>query len=47
MDKVPYTSGVGNFMYGIVCSGPDLAHFVNVVSRFMKDLGMAHWEALK
>jgi len=47
MDTVPCTSGVGSIMYGMVCTRPDLAHAVSVVSRFMVEPGQAHWEALK
>lgn len=34
-------------MFGMVCSRPDLAHAISVVSRFTADDGHAHWEALK
>lgn len=47
MDSIPYASGVGSIMYGMVCSRPDLAHAVSIVSIFMADPGKAHWEALK
>lgn len=47
MKTVPYASGVGSVMYGMVCSRPDLAHAVSVVSRFMANPGMTHWNALK
>ena len=47
MNQTPYASGVGSIMYGMVCSRPDLAHVVSMISRFMGDPGSAHWEALK
>lgn len=47
MASVPYASGVGSIMYGMVCSRPDLAHAVSVISRFMADPGQPHWKALK
>lgn len=47
MTTIPYASGVGSIMYGMVCSRPDLAHAVSVISRFMADPGQEHWEALK
>ena len=34
-------------MYAMVCTRPDLAHAVSVVSRFMSNPGRAHWEAVK
>ena len=43
MDTIPYASGVGSIMYGMVCSRPDLAHVVSIVSKFMVDLGQVHW----
>ena len=47
MESVPYASGVGSVMYGMVCSRPDLAHAISLVSRFMANPGQAHWNALK
>nr|GEY89651.1 retrovirus-related Pol polyprotein from transposon TNT 1-94 [Tanacetum cinerariifolium] len=37
MDRVPYASTVGSLMYAMVCTRPDLAHVVGVVSRFMSN----------
>ncbi|GKE87430.1 hypothetical protein Tco_1564905 [Tanacetum coccineum] len=34
-------------MYFMVCTRPDIAHAVGVVSRFMSNPGREHWEALK
>lgn len=47
MEQVPYASGVGIIMYGMVCSCPDLAYAISVVSRFMANPGPYLWEALK
>ena len=35
MSKVPYASAVGSLMYAMVCTRPDIAHAVGVVSRYM------------
>ncbi|WZZ77422.1 hypothetical protein YC2023_097994 [Brassica napus] len=35
MSRVPYASIVGSLMYDMVCTRPNLAHAVSVVSRFM------------
>src|SRR5690606_26627241 len=35
MSRVPYASAVGSLMYAMVCTRPDLAHAVSVVSKFM------------
>nr|KYP64459.1 Retrovirus-related Pol polyprotein from transposon TNT 1-94 [Cajanus cajan] len=47
MNTFPYSSVVGSLMYAMVCTRPDLAHAVSVVSRFMSNPGKAHWEAVK
>ena len=39
MSKVPYASTVGSLMYAMVCTRPDIAHAVGVVSRYMKNPG--------
>ena len=35
MSKVPYASTIGSLIYAIVCTRPNIAHVVGVVSRFM------------
>ena len=35
MSKMPYASVIGSLMYAMVCTRPDIAHAVGVVSRFM------------
>ena len=47
MSKVPYVSAIGSLMYAIVCTRPDIAHAMGVVSRFMSRLGKQHWETVK
>ena len=42
MSKVPYASTIGSLMYAIVCTMPDIAHAVGVVSRFMSRPGKQH-----
>ncbi|RDX84971.1 hypothetical protein CR513_33902, partial [Mucuna pruriens] len=44
---VPYSSAVGSLMYAMVCTGPDIAHAIGVVSRFLANPGKEHWEAVK
>ncbi|CAA0823451.1 cysteine-rich RLK (RECEPTOR-like protein kinase) 8 [Striga hermonthica] len=43
----PYASAIGSLMYAMVCTRPDIAHAVGVVSRFMSNPGVMHWEAVK
>ena len=33
MSRIPYSSTVGSFMYAMVCTRPNIAHAVGVVSR--------------
>ncbi|RVW23003.1 Retrovirus-related Pol polyprotein from transposon TNT 1-94 [Vitis vinifera] len=47
MSKVPYASAIGSLMYAMVCTRPDIAHAVGVVSRFMSKPGKQHWESVK
>lgn len=47
MKNVPYSSAVGSLMYAMVCTRPDIAHAVGVVSRFLSKPGREHWNAVK
>ncbi|RVW78256.1 Retrovirus-related Pol polyprotein from transposon TNT 1-94 [Vitis vinifera] len=47
MSKVPYASAIGSLMYVMVCTRPDIAHAVGVVSKFISKPGKQHWEAVK
>ena len=47
MSRVPYANVVGCVMYAVICSRPDLAHSVSVVSRSMANSGKEHYQALK
>ena len=42
MAKVPYSLAVGSLMYVMVCTRPDIAHSVGVVSRFLENPGKEH-----
>ena len=46
MSSIPYSSAVGSLMYAMVCTRPDIAHAVGVVSRFLSNPGKEHWEAV-
>ena len=35
MSRVPYASAIGSLMYAMVCTRPDIAHAVGVLSRYM------------
>eukprot|EP00253_Pinus_taeda_P003888 PITA_03888 len=47
MSRVPYASVVGNLMYAMVCTRPDIAHAVGVLSRFMSKSRKEHWATMK
>ena len=42
MSKVPYASAIGNLKYAMVCTRPDIAHAMGVMSKFMSRLGKQH-----
>ena len=42
MAKVPYTSAIGSLMYAMLCTRPDIAHAVNVTSRFQSNPGLKY-----
>ena len=47
MAKVPYSSTIGSLMYAMICTRPDIAFAVGVISRYMSNPGKKHWEAVK
>ncbi|CAM8879912.1 unnamed protein product [Rhodiola kirilowii] len=47
MENVPYSNAVGCLMYAMVCTRPDIAHGVSLVSRHMANPGKYHWQAVK
>ncbi|GJV65987.1 hypothetical protein Tco_1476815 [Tanacetum coccineum] len=47
MSRVSYASAVGSLMFVMICTRPDIAHAVGVVSRYMAEPGREHWEAVK
>eukprot|EP00253_Pinus_taeda_P010172 PITA_10172 len=47
MSRVPYESVVGSLMYAMVCTRPDIAHAVGVLSRLMSKPGKERWTTVK
>ena len=47
MSKISYASTIGSLMYAMVCTRPNIAHAVGVVSRFMSRPRKQHWETVK
>ena len=42
MSSIPYASTVGSIMYAILCTKPDVAYALGIVSRFQTDLVEDH-----
>ncbi|XP_062103053.1 secreted RxLR effector protein 161-like [Humulus lupulus] len=47
MKEVPYAMALGCLMHIMVSTGPDIAHTLSILTRFMSNPGMEHWNALK
>ena len=47
MSKVPYALAIDSLMYAMVCTRPNIAHAMGIVSRFMSRPRKQHWEAIK
>nr|GEY60364.1 copia LTR rider [Tanacetum cinerariifolium] len=47
MSKVSYANAVGSLMYLMVCTRPDIAYAVSIVSRYLANPGKSYWEAVK
>src|SRR4051812_19513112 len=47
MASVPYASAIGSLMYAMVCTQPDLAYAVGLLSWFQSDPGIPHRNAVK
>jgi hypothetical protein len=47
MSHVPYASAVCSLMYAIICTRPNIAHVVGVLSRYMSKPGKEHWKIIK
>ena len=47
MAKVTYASAICCLMYAMVCTKPDIAHALRVVSRYISNPSKQHWEAVK
>nr|GFA36965.1 retrovirus-related Pol polyprotein from transposon TNT 1-94 [Tanacetum cinerariifolium] len=47
MSKVPYANAIGSLMYLMVCTRPDIAYAVSIVSEYLANLVKNHWEAVK
>ena len=42
MSSIPYTSTIGSIIYAMLCTRPDMAYALGIVSRFQADPGEDH-----
>ena len=47
MEKLSYASAVGSLMYAQVCTRLDIAFGVSALGRYLSNLGLDHWKAVK
>jgi hypothetical protein len=47
MTSIPYREAVGSLMHLMVCTRPDIAYVVGVLSRFLQNPGPYHWQGVK
>ena len=47
MSTVPYAEAIGNLMYVMLCTRPDICFAVGMVSHYQCNLGPTHWAIVK
>ena len=47
MRWIPYASAIGNLMYAMLCTRPNICYAVGIVSRYQSNPGMGHWITVK
>lgn len=47
MESMPYTNTVTILMYARICTRPNIAHAISVVSRFITNPKSSHWHGVK
>lgn len=47
MQEVPYANVIGSIMYAMICTRPDVAYSISILSRFISNPGKPFWHQLK
>ena len=47
MTRIPYTNAIGNLMYAIMSTMPDINYVVRRVSKYQSNPGHKYWSAIK
>ena len=47
MNKILYASAIGSIMYAMLCTCPDIAHALSIMSRYQANLDLEHWKVVK
>ena len=47
MSRVPYIEALGSVLWPAVVSRPDIAYAVGILSQFVQNPALVHWDALK
>ena len=47
MKVKPYRSVIGSLMYLMICTRPDIAASIGILSRYLENPGPTHWDAVK
>lgn len=46
MRRNSYASSIGNLMYVMIYIKLNIAHEIEMVTKYMRNLGKSHWEAM-
>jgi hypothetical protein len=47
MHGIPYSNAIGNVLWAVMVTQPDMLLTVGILAQFMQNPGPVHWEALK
>jgi len=47
MEKIPYRQAIGSLMWAAVATCPDISFAVSLLSQFLENPGIMHWNMVK